>query len=131
MTIEIKANHSLHPGIGEKFDEELNETLAIGIKLLTTPYIGLPVPDRLRNNPDIYAEEVFATADYNERFGDVVRSMVDRGVGEGVLPALAKEFKRRPSRFAGPLHLFHVPLDSLPGISAIHRAARATWCNVW
>lgn len=95
MTIEIKANHSLHPGIGEEFDEELNEALAIGVKLLTTPYIGLPVPDRLRNSPHIYAEEVFATADYNERFGDVVRTIVDRGVGEGTLPALAKEFTAR------------------------------------
>jgi hypothetical protein len=95
MTIEIKANNSLHPGIGEEFEEELNEALAIGIKLLSTPYIGLPVPDRLRSNPHIYAEEVFATADYNERFGDVVRTIVDRGVGEGVLPALAKEFTAR------------------------------------
>ena len=95
MTIEIKANHSLHPGIGEEFEEELNEALAIGIKLLATPYIGLSVPDRLRNNPEIYAEEVFATADYNERFGNVVRTIVDRGVGEGVLAALAKEFTAR------------------------------------
>jgi hypothetical protein len=95
MTIEIKANHSLHPGIGKEFDEELNEALAIGIELLTTPYIGLSVPDRLRNNPHIYAEEVFATADYNERFGDVVRAIVDRGVGEGMLLALAKEFTAR------------------------------------
>ena len=95
MTIEIRPNHSLHPGIGAEFDEELNEALAIGIKLLTTPYIGLPVPDRLRNNPHIYAEEVFATADYNERFGDVVQTIVDRGVGEGVLMALAKEFTVR------------------------------------
>src|SRR5271157_1631166 len=78
MTIEIKANHSLHPGIGEEFEEELKEALAIGIKLLSTPYIGLSVPDRLRNNPYIYAEEVFATADYNERFGNVVRTIVDR-----------------------------------------------------
>lgn len=92
MTIEIKAKHSLHPGIGEEFEEELNEALAIGIKLLTTPYIGLPIPDRLRNNSDIYADEVFATTDYNERFGDIVQTIVDRGVGGGVLPALAKEF---------------------------------------
>jgi hypothetical protein len=95
MTIEIKANHGLHPGIGEEFEEELTEALAIGIKLLTTPYIGLPVPDRLRNNAHIYADEVFATADYNERFGDIVRTIVDRGVGEGTLPALAKEFTAR------------------------------------
>ena len=92
MSIEIKANHSQHPGIGEEFEEELNEALAIGIKLLTSPYIGLAVPDRLRNNPHIYAEEVFATAEYNERFGNVVRTIVDRGVGEGTLPVLAKEF---------------------------------------
>ena len=95
MTIEIKTNHSLHPGIGEHFEKELNEALAIGIKLLTTPYIGLPVPERLRNNPHIYAEEVFATAYYNERFGHVVRTIVDRGVGEGALQALAKEFTAR------------------------------------
>jgi hypothetical protein len=100
MTLEIEANHSMHPGIGEEFEDELNEALAIGIKLLTTPYIGLSVPDRLRNNPDIYAEEVFATANYNERFGVVVRTIVDRGVGEGVLPALAKDFK---ARLDGPL----------------------------
>jgi hypothetical protein len=92
MAIEIKANHSQHPGIGEEFEEELNEALAIGIKLLTTPYIGLAVPDRHRNNPHIYAEEVFATAEYNERFGNVVRTIVDRGVGEGAFPVLAREF---------------------------------------
>jgi hypothetical protein len=92
MSIEIKAKHSEHPGIGEEFEEELNEALAIGIKLLTTPYIGLAVPDRLRKNPQIYAEEVFATAEYNERFGNVIRTIVDRGVGEGALPALVKEF---------------------------------------
>jgi len=44
--------------------------------LLATPYIGLSVPDRLRKNLHIYAEEVFATADYNERFGHVVRTIV-------------------------------------------------------
>jgi len=54
-------------GLGEEFEEELSAALAIGIKLLSTPYIGLPVPDRLRNDPHISAEEVFATADYNER----------------------------------------------------------------
>jgi hypothetical protein len=92
MSIEIKPKHDQHPGIGEDFEEELTAALAIGIKLLTTPYIGLAVPDRLRNNPQIYAEEVFATTDYNERFGSAVRTINDRGVGEGALAVLAKEF---------------------------------------
>jgi hypothetical protein len=95
MTIEVRANHSLHPGIGEEFEEELNEALAIGIKLLSTPYLGLPVPARLRNNPHIYANRVFETADYNERFGDVVRTIVDKRIGEGALSALAKDFSAR------------------------------------
>ena len=95
MTIEIKADHSLHPGIGEEFEEELDEAVAIGMKLLTTPYIGLPIPARLLNNPDIYAPEVFATADYNERFGNVTGTIVARGVGEGALAAIAKEFTER------------------------------------
>jgi hypothetical protein len=92
LSIEIGARHDLHPGITPEFEEELNEALAIGMKLLTTPYMALPVPDGLLNRPEIYAEEVFATSDYNERFGEIIRTIVDRGVGEGALPALAREF---------------------------------------
>lgn len=92
LTIEIEAKHDLHPGLTPEFEEEFKEALAIGMKLLTTPYIGLPVPNRLRDNPSIYAQDIFATSDYNERFGEVVRTINDRGVGEGTLPALAKKF---------------------------------------
>ncbi len=60
-----------------------------------TPYIGLPVPDGLRKNPHIYAPEVFATADYNERFGSVASAIAGRGVGGGAVPALAKELTER------------------------------------
>jgi hypothetical protein len=95
LTIDIQANHSLHPGLTREFEEELKEALAMGMKLLSTPYIGVPVPDRLRNNPQIYAEEVFATADYNERFGSVASAIAARGVGGGALAALAKELAAR------------------------------------
>jgi hypothetical protein len=90
LSIEIEAKHYLHPGITPEFQEELNEALAIGMKLLTTPYMAIPVPNRLRDNPGIYADEVFATSAYNERFGEVVTTINDRGVGEGAVPALAK-----------------------------------------
>lgn len=92
LSIEIEAKHDLHPGLTPEFDEELKEALSIGMKLLTTPYMALPVPNALRNHPELYAEEVFVTSDYNERFGGVVRTIVDRGVGEAALPALAKDF---------------------------------------
>jgi hypothetical protein len=113
MAIEVNANHGLHPGLTEEFEEELAEALAIGMKLLTTPYIALPVPSRLRDNPHIYAREVFATADYNERFGDVARTIFARGVGEGALAALVKEFKERldgplPAGFSDRLLIYSV-----------------------
>lgn len=92
LTIDIQAKHSLHPGLTEEFEEELKEALAIGMKLLSAPYIGVPVPDRLRKNPQLYAPEVFATADYNDRFGGVASAITARGVGGGALPALAAEF---------------------------------------
>ena len=93
MTLQIETDHSLHPGLTEEFEEELTEAIAIGMKLLSTPYINVPVPARLLNNPQLYAPEVFATADYNERFGEVVSAINARGVGEGTLVALGNEIK--------------------------------------
>lgn len=95
LKIDIQARHSLHPGLTPEFEEELKEALAMGMKLLSAPYIGVAVPARLRNNPQIYAEEVFATADYNERFGDFATAIAARGVGGGALAALAKELTAR------------------------------------
>jgi len=92
LSIQIEAKHDLHPGLTPEFEEELKEALAIGMKLLTTPYMALPVPDRLRNNPHIYAEEVFATSAYNERFGEIADTINFRGVGGAALPVLAREF---------------------------------------
>lgn len=67
----------------------------MGVKLLSAPYIGMAIPDRLRKNPHIYAPEVFATADYNERFGDVSATIAVRGVGRGALAVLANELAAR------------------------------------
>jgi hypothetical protein len=93
MAIQIETNHSLHPGLTKEFEEELSEAIAIGIKLLPTSYINVPIPDRLRKNLHIYAPGIFATADYNERFGEIVRTINDRGVGNGTLVALGNEIK--------------------------------------
>jgi hypothetical protein len=95
LSIDIQAQHSLHPGLTSEFEEELDEALAMGMKLLSAPYIGVAIPDRLRKNPDIYAPEVFATADYNERFGDVASTIAARGVGGGAFAALAKKLTER------------------------------------
>lgn len=95
LKIDIQAQHSLHPGLTPEFEEELKEALAMGMKLLSAPYIGVAIPDRLRNNPQIYAEEVFATAAYNERFGNVATAIAVRGVGGGALAVLAKELTAR------------------------------------
>ena len=93
MSIRIETDHSLHPGLTVEFEEELAEAIAIGIKLLPTPYIGVPIPHGLRNNLQLYAANMFATSDFNERFGEAVRSINDRGVGNGTLVALGNEIK--------------------------------------
>jgi hypothetical protein len=49
LTIDIQARHSLHPGLSQEFEEELNEALAMGMKLLSAPYIGVGIPDSRRN----------------------------------------------------------------------------------
>lgn len=95
LTVTIDTDQSLHPGLHRKAEEELNEALAIGMQLLSTPYFNLPLPARLRSNPGIYAPEVFATAEYNEGFGSVLAAIVARGVGEGVLAALVKRIGQR------------------------------------
>jgi hypothetical protein len=95
ISITIESDHSRHPGLHPKLEKELEEAIAIGMRLLSTPYFNLPVPSRLLNDPAIYAPEVFASADYNERFGSAVSTIVTRGVGQAVLAALVKKIAQR------------------------------------
>lgn len=95
MSINIESNHSLHPGLPPIQEAKLTEALAIGMRLLTAPYFNQPLPDLLLNNPAFYAPEVFATDDYNERFGAAVSAIQSRGVGNAVLPALLNRIVER------------------------------------
>lgn len=88
MQLNIGAKHEQHPGLGSHFERELTEALAIGMKLLSTPYIGLAIPPRLRDHPEIYLNEVFATSEYNERFGAAATTIAAKGIGEGALAKL-------------------------------------------
>ena len=98
----------------QQFEEELNAALAMGMKLLSAPYIGVAIPDRLRNNPQDYAEEVFATARLQRTVRQCrYRHCRERG-GGSALAALAKDLTAkldgpRPPRMAGP----GVPLPCL------------------
>lgn len=102
MQLNIGAKHEQHPGLGSHFERELTEALAIGMKLLSTPYIGLAIPSRLRDHPEIYLNEVFATSEYTERFGAAATKIAAKGIGEGALARLAIDLAaqsdgRRPS----------------------------------
>src|ERR1039457_2368388 len=61
ISIRIESDHSLHPGLHERQVEKLEEALAIGMRLLSAPYFNQPLPPLFRNNPAIYAPEVFST----------------------------------------------------------------------
>lgn len=90
MQVSIDAKHEQHPGLGSHFERELNEALRIGMKVLSTPYIGLAIPPGLRDHPEIYLQKVFATSEYNQRFGEVATTIAAKGVGEGAFANLVR-----------------------------------------
>lgn len=53
MQLCIDAKHEQHPGLDSHFERELNEALALGMKLLSTPYIGLAMPPRRDQSRDL------------------------------------------------------------------------------
>jgi hypothetical protein len=101
LSITIETDHSLHPGLHPRLSEKLEEALAIGIRLLSAPYMNQPLPSRFLNDLAIYAPEVLATGDYNERFGSAVSAIQARGVGGAVLPALVTRIAQRLNQPTG------------------------------
>lgn len=98
LTITLKTDHSLHPGLHEKLTPTLQEARAIGMRLLPVPCLSsLPLPRAFLDDPDFYEPLAFSSADYAERFSDVSRAIQARGVGVAVIAALCERIQRRPS----------------------------------
>lgn len=95
MSINIGANHDQHPGLPPVLRERLELAFDLGIRLMRAPRIGIPVPN-LFLDLSVFAEEVDVpiSAARDNRWGDVVSAIEQRGVGSGALRLQEGRFKK-------------------------------------
>jgi hypothetical protein len=95
LSVKIGTNHSQHPGLPPVLQDRLEAALSLGFRLLRTPRIGVPVP-ALFLNLENYAEEddIVASAERDNRWGEVLEAIELRGVGGAVL----RDLKKVPSQ---------------------------------
>jgi len=97
LTINIGTNHDQHPGLPNVLRERLELAFALGMRLMRAPHIGIPVPASFLDL-SVFADEVDVptSAARDNRWGDVVETIEQRGVGSAVLRRLEAETGRKP-----------------------------------
>jgi hypothetical protein len=95
LTVNVGANHGQHPGLPNVLSERLELAFALGMRLLRAPRIGIPVPASFFE-ASVFADEVdiARSAARDNRWGDVVRRIEQRGVGFALLRSLQAEAGR-------------------------------------
>jgi hypothetical protein len=94
VNINIGPNHDQHPGLPHILRERLEFAFNLGIRLMRAPRIGIPLPD-LFLDLSVFAEDVDVaiSAARDNRWGDVVSAIEERGVGSGALRLQQGRFK--------------------------------------
>jgi hypothetical protein len=97
LTINIGTDHNQHPGLPNVLRERLELAFALGMRLMRAPRIGIPVPASFLDL-SVFADEVDVptSAARDNRWGDVIETIVQRGVGSAVLRSLEAETGRKP-----------------------------------
>jgi hypothetical protein len=97
LTINVGTNHNQHPGLASVLRERLELAFVLGMRLMRAPRIGIPVPASFLDL-SVFADEVDVptSAARDNRWGDVVETIEQRGVGSAVLRSLETEKKRKP-----------------------------------
>jgi hypothetical protein len=97
LTINIGTNHDQHAGLPNVLSERLQLAFALGMRLMRAPRIGLPVPDSFLSS-SVFADEVnvSTSAARDNRWGDVVKTIEQRGVGSAFLHSLRAQTARNP-----------------------------------
>ena len=97
-TINISASHNQHPGLPRVLRERLELAFALGMRLMRAPRIAMPVPVPFLDL-SVFADEldVPTSAARDNRWGDVVESIEQRGVGSAVIRSLEAGKGRKPN----------------------------------
>lgn len=92
LKIDIGTTHDQHPGLHRILEERLQLAIALGIRLMRAPRMAIPVPP-LMLDLSVFADETDVTtvAARDNRWGDVMSTIEQRGVGSGLLRSLQEK----------------------------------------
>lgn len=95
MSIGIGTNHGRHPGLKPILQDGLNAALSLGIRLMRAPRIGLPLPATFLHIEHFADEQdVPVSAERDNRWGEIVEAIEQRGVGPAVIRALSQALRQ-------------------------------------
>jgi hypothetical protein len=92
LKVDIGTTHDQHPGLHRVLEARLQLAIALGIRLMRAPRMTIPVP-ALMLDLSVFADEtdVPTAAARDNRWGDVMSTIEQRGVGSGLLRSLQEK----------------------------------------
>ena len=98
MTINIDPNHDQHPGLPKVLTDRLEIAYSLGIRLMRAVRMGIPTPASFLNL-SVFADEhdVPTSAARDNRWGEILETIEQRGVGAAALVALDEELGKTNS----------------------------------
>jgi hypothetical protein len=92
LKIDIGTTHDQHPGLHRVLEERLQLAFALGIRLMRAPRMTIPVP-ALMLDLSVFADEtdVPTGAARDNRWGDVMSTIEERGVGSALMRSLQEK----------------------------------------
>jgi hypothetical protein len=89
LKIDIGTTHDQHPGLHRVLEERLQLAIALGFRFMRAPRMTIPVP-ALMLDLSVFADEtdVPTAAARDNRWGDIMSTIEQRGVGSALLRSL-------------------------------------------
>lgn len=101
LSMTVGPDDSLHPGLMPVLSDRLSAAVAMGMRLLPAPRIGMPRPPSFTDalgNPDpgkFATRDDYLPAGYNDAYAAVGRQIEKRGVGRAVVEEVAAGIAKR------------------------------------
>jgi hypothetical protein len=92
LKIDMGTTHDQHPGLHRVLEERLQLAFTLGIRLMRAPRMTIPVP-ALMLDLSVFADEtdVPTGAARDNRWGDIMLTIEQRGVGSALLRSLQEK----------------------------------------
>lgn len=92
LKIDIATTNDQHPGLHRVLEERLQLAIGLGMRLMRAPRMAIPVPAPMLDL-SVFADEtdVPTSAARDNRWGDLVEAIEQRGVGSALLRSLLKK----------------------------------------